>query len=102
VVRFQLEYNGSLSLLFTCRRFANFRRGPITAIAGQPAQRTYQFRGELHATRTDFKTALKYFALATDHIQKTARRLGIKDIAPLIFDLFETTAPTLQAAAVPL
>lgn len=74
----------------------------ISAVAGEPSQSLDQFRSQFHTTGIDLKTALINFALTTDHVKKAASRLGVKDIAALIFNFFKTTAPALFAAAVPI
>lgn len=74
----------------------------IGTVAREPAQALHQFRRQLHAVGIDLESPFKYLACATVHIQITTGRLGIQNVAALIFELFKTTAPAPLTNAVPL
>ena len=74
----------------------------IPAIAGEPAQTLHQLRCQLYATRIDLKAPRKNLAAAAVNVEKTAGRLHIEYISPLVFYLFEAAATAFFATAVPI
>jgi hypothetical protein len=50
----------------------------------------------------DLETPLENLAAAGDHIQITARGLGVNDLAATILQLFKTAAATLFTKGIPL
>ena len=74
----------------------------ITAVTGKPPQGLDQFRSQFYTAGIDLEPALEDFAPATDNIKKTTCRLGIEDGTAIVFNFFKTTAPALQATAIPV
>lgn len=68
---------------------------PIAARRMQPFKFWHQFRGQLNALRINAETALIDLASAGDYVQIAAGRLGIKDSAVIIFNLFKTAEAAL-------
>lgn len=74
----------------------------VAALSREPAEGLNQFRSQLYAAGIDLESPLENLAPTGDNIKKTTCRLHIEDITPVILYLFETAAPALFAATVPI